>query len=229
MESKAKSELIEIFESRKSFYDLLAMFYREPLTQDQIDSIVEWDFDSMRTNDEIFNSGLNDMFRYLRKRNTGTRQALATDYTMAFTGAKTYMEKTSVPCASIYVDEEGTYFTDEWRRIKGIYKTECFRLRPEIRLPEDHLSFELEFLGLLSEEIIHDIDSGDSIEAKRKIELSLEFIDDCVLSWFDSFETMAGYIVETRFYRGVIRLTHGYLNMDREILGDVLNELNESS
>lgn len=222
MEPAMTMEEIEItLESDRSFFELLAVFYREPLTQEQIDAIVQWDFEGLKSGNPSFDAGLNDIFRYLRKRNTGTRQALATDYTMSFCGVKTYKEKTGVPVASLYVDEEGEFYTAERKKVSSIFRNEYLRLRQDIHLPEDHLAFELEFLAALCDQCLDCLHKGQHEEALRKLELSSSFVTDNILTWFDQFAAMCEYLVETRFYRGVLLLTKGFLEIYLETVEDI--------
>ena len=62
---------------------LSALFFKT-LTQEQIDALAQQDLSAFADLNEDFDRGLNDIVRYLRRRNTGTRQQLACDFTSAF-------------------------------------------------------------------------------------------------------------------------------------------------
>ena len=46
-----------------------------------------------------------------------------------------------------------------------------------------------------------------------------------MLSWFDDLTELALKIVTTRFYRGVLKITKGYLLVDLEAVGDLIAEI----
>ena len=50
-----------------------------------------------------------------------------------------------------------------------------------------------------------------------------------MLSWFDAFSQRAQLLLETRFYRGVLYLTRGFLTFTLDIAHDALEELEEGT
>ena len=217
--------VLETLSNRETFYSMLSMFYANTLTQEQIDSLAQIDYAALMTGHELLDEGFDDIRRYLRKRNTGTRQALATDYTGSFAGVKTYEERTAVPCGSLFLDPEGHYYTHQRGVVYGIYKQELFRLNSGVYLPEDHLSFELEFLGLMSKDCRQALEDGDLDLALHKLQVSRDFIEQNILSWFDDFQEIASKLIETRFYRGVMRVTKGWLQLDLQTCADLAEEI----
>lgn len=215
------SSVEEILTSREDFYNMLAMFYRNTLTVEQIDAIGALDFETLEFEEELLTKGFDDIRRYLRKRNTGTRQALATDYTAAFIGTKAYAGKVAIPCASLFMTEESMYYGATHHQAYSVYKQECVRVDKSLSLPSDHLTFELEFLALMSVECREALAAGDMETAMHKLEVSKGFIQEHILSWFDVFNEVAEFIIDTRFYRGVLRITKGYLLLDLTTIAEL--------
>ena len=89
-EAVVTEDMIAALKGRAAFYDLLAAIYFRPLTAEQIDNIAEMDWSEYADVDELFADGVNDITRYLRKRNSGTRQALAVEFTSAFAGTSSW-------------------------------------------------------------------------------------------------------------------------------------------
>lgn len=221
----SSASVLDSLASRKRFYDMLAVFYRNSLSQEQIDIMAELDFASFDTDEPLLEQGFDDIRRYLRKRNTGTRQALATDYTSAFAGVKTIEEKTAIPCASLFLSGIKHFYAEQRGIVLNIYKKELVRLSEGVNLPEDHLAFELEFLGIMSENCLEALQADDVQTAIRKLDVSKDFIENHILNWFEKFESVANEIIETRFYRGVIRITKGYLLFDLKTIEDLRDVL----
>ena len=64
-----------------------------------------------------------------------------------------------------------------------------------------------EFLVVLSDRIIAALEAGDDAEALRQVRVSRAFLADHILSWFDTFQDLALLLLETRFYRGVLKIS----------------------
>jgi TorA maturation chaperone TorD len=92
-------------------------------------------------------------------------------------------------------------------------------------MPESHLSFELEFLSVLSAEISEHLKADELNEAIDKIDLSQLFIKEHILTWLPQLTDLATLMLKTRFYRGVLKITGGYLQLDLETLADMKSEI----
>lgn len=228
MERVSTGELVEVLRGRTQFYLMLAGLYYKPLTQEQIDHMAEQNFSGFDTDEELLDAGFNDIRRSLRKRHTGTRSILATEWTGIFGGAESYEGHYCVPEASLFLDDSG--LTYGWPRdeVSRVYREQCLRLEDNAGLPESHLSFELEFLAIMSEEIAQHLIAGETEDAVRKVELSQRFIEQHVLTWLSKLYELAMKMFRTRFYRGVMRVTLGYLQFELKMLGDIKVEVQEA-
>jgi TorA maturation chaperone TorD len=225
IDPESLEQLCDILKGRSEFYLTLAGFYFKPLTQEQIDHMAAQDFSVYVTNETPIDEGFNDIRRVLRKRNTGTRSLLATEWTSTFGGAEAYEGRYCVPNASVFLDKSG--LTYGWPRNKAyqFYSQQCLHLKENIGMPESHLSFELEFLSIMSAEISEHLQAGEIDEATRKIDLSQIFIKEHILTWLPQLNDLAEKMLKTRFYRGVLKITLGYLQLDLETLADIKSEV----
>lgn len=218
---------INALESRAAFLEFLAGFYFSPLTQGQVDALSKADFSACGQLNQKFDHGLEDMKKYLSKRNTGTRQELAVDFTGAFAGTSSFEGRVAVPYRSVFTSDEGLLMQEGCMEAYRTYKSEAVRKRKGMDWPEDHLSIMLQFLSLMSTKAADALRSGNREEAVRRIEISRQFAEFQLDDWTGEFFELAGKIVRTRFYRGVLEMTEGYLAFDRELLDDVLSEVGE--
>lgn len=224
--SAGRDEVRDALIDRAAFFRALAGYYFRPMTQDDIDGVdVSALLDAGAQGDGELAAGFDDMGRYLRKRNTGTREQLATDFTSAFGGAVTCHDRVAVPYASVFADEDGRLNTSQRGEVYKAYKEHAFKVSADASMPEDHLSFLLSFVALLSDEAVEALDSGDSPRAASLIEESGDFAQKHILSWYDSFAELANEIVGTRFYRGLLRATKGYLLLDATVVANMLETL----
>ena len=224
-EGDALSTMPAVLEGRAAFYEMLASLFYGPLSEEQIDAMARQDFSAYRGLNEDFDSGINDMARYLRKRNTGTRQELACDFTSSIGGTKSYAGKFAVPYESVFTSEEGLLCRDAFHEVLGTYRRACLRKKDGLNIPEDHISFQFQFLAILSRRAAAHLGNADVAGSVDDLAKSRSFLDEHVLNWFDDFRDRALLIVGTRFYRGVFALARGYLMFDRGLLDDCIEVL----
>ena len=219
-------ELVEVLKGRREFYLALAGFYFKPLTQEQIDMMAQTDYSGFGVEEPLLEEGFNDITRYLRKRNTGTRQMLAVDFTSSFGGAQTFKGNTAVPYASVYLSNEGLLSQRPRAEAFKVFKRNLLRVTDQ-NTPDDHLSFMLEFLSIMSDRAIEGIRGGHVEDARSCLKESYDFINNHILTWFDKFAESALFLIKARFYRGVLKVTKGYLLLDLQTIKDLLEEMEQ--
>ena len=201
----------EALDSCASFAETLAAFYFEPLRQDQIDALAERGLEAFRGLNEDFDRGINDITRCLRRRNTGTRQQLACDFTSAFVGTKTWEGKSAVPYESVFTSEDGLLCQGSYHDVVRAFRNEGLRKDDGLNIPDDHISYLLQFVAVLTRRAGEAVATGDSANARHDLDTARTFMSEHILSWFDEFNARACLLIETRFYRGVLSMTKGFL------------------
>lgn len=220
-------ELSSVLEARAAFYETLASLYFMPLKQDDVDNIANADFSAYVGINDEFDEGINDITRYLRKRNTGTRDELAVDFTGAFAGVRAYEGKVAVPYKSVFTNAEGLLCQGGYRDVFHAYKAECVKKREGLDWPDDHISFLCEFMALLSRRTIKALDEGDTVQALHELRASDDFLANNILSWFDAFSERASLVIKTRFYRGVLKVSKGFFVFDKETIVELMDAVRE--
>ena len=223
VDSLLTDELAAVLESRAMFYETLAALYFMPLKQEQIDSMAAADFSAYADLNEDFAAGVNDITRYLRKRNTGTRAEMAVDFTSTFAGTQQWEGKSAVPYKSVFTSKEGLLYQEGYRDVFRAFKSECVKKREGLDWPDDHLSFMCEFMALLSRRTATALTAGNAAEALRELQVSRDFLDQNILSWYDQLAERALLLLKTRFYKGVLKITKGFFTLDRETLDDLID------
>jgi TorA maturation chaperone TorD len=220
-----KETITSVLAGRNDSYRMLSRLYLSPLSEQDIDGLIATDFAAVAgalEDSGLLSKGFEDMGRALAKRHTGTRQQLATDFTMCFDGVEAVEGQVAVPYASVFLSEKALLNQEPRHEVYRLFRSESIGLKSGVNLPEDHLSFELEFLAVLSERTKKALDAGDTDELIRNLELSRDFINGYILTWFFLLRDRALKILKTRFYRGVLEATEGYLELDRTIIKDLL-------
>jgi TorA maturation chaperone TorD len=229
-EAVVTEDMIAALKGRAAFYDLLAAIYFRPLTAEQIDNIAEMDWSEYADVNELFADGVNDITRYLRKRNSGTRQALAVDFTSAFAGTSSWKGRYAVPYESVHTSEEGLMMQDARDNVLHTYQQWGLRVPDEFDLPEDHITLEFDLMACLAdrtratleadEDAASRTEEGDVCSASELIAAQRAFLDEH-LSWVPAFCGDVEKHARTAFYYGIAGLTRQQLEADRETLRSI--------
>lgn len=219
--------LVPYMESRTGFYRMLHKMYRWPLTQDELDALDGEQFRQMaeELDEGLMKEGFNDLYRALRRRNTGTRQVLSADFTKVFLGTATYEGFSAQPYASLFVGNAHQLMGSECNAVSKLYRKSAVKLSEGIDLPEDHLAFECEYLAILNVRATDRLREGDSVGAIELLESQLSFIREHVFNWLPRFYALASKLIDTRFYRGVLRITKGFFREEEEAIPVLMDDI----
>ena len=221
-------EVASLQKDRASFYRMLASLFYRPLTQEEIDSMASSNLSSFESVEGVegtlMGEGIHEINRSLKRKNTGTRQELAADFTSVFGGIGTWNNQCAAPYKSVFTSEEGLLYQEGYREVFAEYKRHCVRLREGVDLPDDHLSFICEFMALMADRAATAMESGKQDEAASLLFDSCSFLREHILSWFPRLYARANHIAETHFYRGVLKLARGYFENDLKTLECLLAE-----
>ncbi|MBR2789183.1 MAG: molecular chaperone TorD family protein [Eggerthellaceae bacterium] len=218
--------LNEVFDNRTNSYRLFSRLFLKPLSAEEVEALAGMELEKTTADmpEGLLAQGMNDMGRGLHRRHTGTQRLLSTDWTMVFDGVRSYDGNVATPYASIFAGsitgENAILFQEPRAHDLKVYRAEGILADPDLHLPEDHLSFELSFMADTSERMAAAVAAGNVAEALRLIDVSEDFRANHILSWYPQFFDLAMKMVETRFYRGVLRATFGFLQLDGGTLAE---------
>lgn len=221
------SQLVEVNRGRAGFYRMLAQLYFKELTAEQVKHLAGMDFSGMSGDDETIAEGYADIRRYLRHANGGTRQELACDYAHTFLAAGNYETFAATPYESVFTSEMGLLMQEARDEV---YKTFCSQhIQPDesLHLPEDHISFEFEFVATMLDRINDAILDGAFGHACELAQVVSDFHRDHRLNWIDDLCDSVDDVAQTRFYKGVGKVTRGFVHADTEVVADEIDALRE--
>lgn len=221
------SQLIEVNAGRAAYYRMLGELYFRELTQEQVDHLAGMDFAGMAGDDALIAEGYDDMRRYLRHANSGTRQALACDYAHTFLAAGNYETFAATPYESVFTSELGLMMQDARDEVYKMYCAQHIQPQADLHMPEDHLAFEFEFLATVIERTNAALLADDLDRACALAETVASFHRLHQLNWVDDLCDAVLDVAETRFYRGVAKVTRGFVHMETDVITDELDALQE--
>ena len=221
-------ELQALNTGRAAFYRSLASYFFTELTQSQIEFVASQDFAGMGGDDPLITEGFEDMRRYLHKLNTGTRQSLAVDYAHTFLAAGNYQTFAATPYESVFTSESGLLMQEARDEVYKMYCEEHIQPNEDLQTPEDHLSFEFEFMATLLERMNDALARGDWEQALRYANTTKRFSDEHQLNWIDDLCDTIMEVAQTRFYRGLSKVTRGFVHLEHEVIADEISLIEEA-
>lgn len=103
-------------------------------------------------------------------------------------------------------------------RVKGLTKLET------LDVPEDHIALELEYMEQLCNETQQALARRDWLTVSVCLKEQLGFLVHHLLKWVPAFCADIEKYAETEFYKAVAKITNGYLDLERTILEDMIEE-----
>lgn len=117
---------------------------------------------------------------------------------------------------SVYTSDEGLMMQDARDAVVAQYRACGFALDKSTALPEDHVSFELEFMALLCEREAACEQALDAAELGRVRAREKRFLEDHILVWVPDFCHDLHAKARCGLYRGIAQALLQFLAFERE-------------
>lgn len=209
-------------DGRAAFYRFLARLFFQELSQEQIEQLASLNGEGMGLSQSM-TDGVRELSRALQPVSSGARQRLAADYAHVFLSAGTYKEKRAVPFESVFTSPDGLLMQDARDEVYAAFLREGLAAPKEELsfVPEDHIAYELEFMGNMAERVAAAARGGDAVESSRLAGVSSDFLENHLLNWIDDFADAVQRCSGTEFYPALVRLARAFLREDAATLGEM--------
>lgn len=198
-----------------NMYRFLARLYMLEIDEELFAKLKELTFPTGNMNERM-GRGYERISNYLKScnmdnhnvdnRNVDYIEELAVDYAATFLAAGVAEGLAAFPYASVYTSRKNLIGQESCVSVAKAYAEAGVEISDDIpRVPEDHISLELEFMASL-------IDQGDTDKAKL-------FFNDCIWNWGPLFALDVEKYATTDFYKGLGDLTYGFFHMEKERIG----------
>jgi TorA maturation chaperone TorD len=228
----AEKTQFAVAQARRSVYEMLSAYYLELPDPRMVNNIFDPDFDRrLSTLASVFETGemkegLGLISKFISScKNQSQEEILrriAIDRTRLFRGIS---EKYSPPppYESFYREQ----------RLCGETRAEVCRFYSKVgvTLPEertespDYLGIEIDFMRLLCESEEEAWLNKQPEKALEFLRASVDFLKDHLLKWVPSFLDKMYEMADLDFYRGLAKLTSGFLKYDGHLIGEKLKEM----
>jgi len=154
---------------------------------------------------------LNELFR--RNSITAIQQEAIRDFTGLFRGVK----KSFPPPAYESAYTEGRTFGSSTCDVSGYYRNMHLEVIKNLRYePQDHVSFELEFMSILCEQEALARETNERPELERIIEIEEKFLSNHLLNWFPDLCKKVSEHDSFGFYTHLTLMIQEWLKLDSE-------------
>lgn len=217
-----KSEERTLLTNRENLYRFLSRIYITEVDQSLLESLKFMDFP-----DTCFNAELSDGFRmleeYLENCGNDPLDDLAVDYAKVFLGAGIAEGTAAFPYESVYTSKKRIMMQDARDEVVAIYATKGLETDDKMMdLPEDHIAVELEFMAFLCRETQFAQDVQNDSVVLSRLKEQRDFLHSHLLNWVPAFCLDVEKNANTGFYKGIGKITMGYLNLDGLILQSLI-------
>lgn len=193
--------------ARKNMYGFLSYLYLFEVDTDRLTALKQMSFPTECHNEDM-QEGYQEIAEYLSKRevNQDTLDELAVDYARIFLSAGVAQGKAAFPYESVYTSKQHLIMQEAGSSAAALYVEKGLQPRTDMyRVPEDHLGLLLEFMGCLCE------DDKDKQE---------DFLKNHLGNWVPAFVQDVCKYASTDFYKGIAKITKGFLTMEKEYLAE---------
>lgn len=213
-----QEELRQLMMQRAFFYTLLARLFQAEATPDMLDQMPRRQAD-LHDADADFVAGLALLHASLAERNEEAAAGIAADFKAIFHGSVRGLPV--YPFESAYVEGPEGESRDARQGVQAHYEAAGLSVLFRSPLPADHVSVELTFmaqLGLRAAEGLRAYDDAELFDALQRQQV---FLVQHPLRWLPAFCQDVARLAQHDFYKGIARLTVGFLHADEELMGEL--------
>ena len=222
------SELIELTRGRAATYSFLSSLFRLEVDEDMLATLKAMPFPAHTGNADA-DEGNRLICAYLSTCDSRVLTELAVDYVRTFIGAGNDGYSAAYPFESVYTSPKRLMMQDARDEVLAVYRAFGLDKRESWKEGEDHISCEFEFMQVLCERIAAALEEGDEAEAVRLLTAQRNFLEDHLCAWFPMMYLDMQRFPRTDFYRGLGKLTNGFLANERQLLDELLEGDDEAA
>lgn len=225
-EEPTTDELLEFFGANQDTYTFLSRMFFKELNQEAIDELAaaEWPQDTGNAN---LDTGYNKLRRYFKFSAGDRRTQLAVEYARIFLAAGVFssQKRSAVPYESVYTSVEHTMMGDTRDDLINWFIQDGFKVNPDLHEPEDHLSFEYEYLASMNAKAAALAEAGDVRGLRKNLKRQMEFSQKHILNWLPTLRETAESYATSTFYMGMLYVAQGALEQANATAQNLLDRL----
>ena len=206
-------DYLESAENRQNFYGLLACIYRKEADALLLEGMKGLAF-AGEDAESLFGRGACELDAYLGGLQPNARTDLAVDYARVFLGAGIATSEAAYPYESVYTSEDHLVMQEAHDAMGALLRSSGLACKGSPNEPADHIALELDYMAHLVGQGLCAAEAGNGEAVSSSVASQLAFLREHLLNWVPSFAHDVERYAETGFYRGIGKMTLGFLEMD---------------
>lgn len=209
----------ELLRQRALTYSLLSKLYLKEVDENLLELLKSIDYSCFNDDTEL-DKGFKMLGESVSKTTPLTLLSLARDYARSFFGAGLAKNSGAYPYESVYTSKDHILMQDARDEVLGSYRQESVARRQEFSEPEDHIAFELEFMGLLCTKAEEALTNNDIAEAVKYMEKQKQFFKNHLNVWVPTFCDDLEKLAQEPFYKAAAIITKAFMGEEEEVLNE---------
>lgn len=222
MSHDQEMHVIDILRSRMATYRFLSRLFRVEVDGELYDTLSGMRFPT-NTGNSLVDEGYSLICGYLSQADETVLTELAVDYVRAFIGSGNDGFSAAYPFESVYTSPKRLMMQEARDEVLVLYHAAGLGKRESWKEGEDHIALELEFEQILIERSIEACEADDEGCYVGLMLSQRNFLQDHLLAWYPMMAHDLESFPKTDFYRGLGKLTLGFLRNDLEFLNEALD------
>lgn len=202
-------------EYKATAYGLLARIFRKEVDREFYDALAALVADDATANDSSpFSQGLVQMQSYFVDPGLNPLKDLAVDYARVIIGAGVSDGSAAYPYESVYTSPDHLVMQQARDDVMAVYRQWGLGRILETVEPEDHITFELEFMMFLAQKGAQAAANKDAEGLAQAQEAQAQFLSDHLLRWTPAFCADVERYSKTAFYKAAALMTKEFLESE---------------
>ena len=217
-----KEEWMAFTKARASMYRFLGGIYLLEVDEKQLNALKKVHFpevDGMEDSDMDLREGYQILSEYVRDLKAEDLDDLAADYAKVFLAAGDAAGHAAFPYESVYVDKKHQVGGSTAMKMKALYLERGFEPDPSMyRTMDDNIGLILQYMAILCDEVMETAAADDPAKGKELLTEQRKFVKKHMTNWVFSFTSDIMKFSDTDFYRGIAKITNGFIKKETEYL-----------
>jgi TorA maturation chaperone TorD len=232
----SKNELAKLLKDRETIYSFLGRMCEKEIDEKLLDNLLACkeilkDNSIVKSDSSDVKNGFEELHSYLavlsgeREKLSKAVLELAVDYADLFLGVGHFRNKgEGIPHPSESTYLGGYLYGDVVEKIFEAYLEEGLVKSPDFNEPEDHIALELYFMAHLCRKANTCLESGTYQDLLKCLKTQKAFLDEHLLKWAPRLAEDIIRYANTIFYRAVGKIMKGFLKIEEENVGRLVEQ-----
>lgn len=225
-------DYFKLIKYRESMYRLFSSIYIEEISREMLDKLIALRLPKIRKPEQNwqmdFNAGYELLENYLKGFKDDSEEEiamkleyLAADYAKIFLAAGEADGKAAFPYESVYVGNDSEFGGSIQENLKALYASKGLRMKEDMfKIMEDHVGLEFNYMAELLAAQAEAVKEEDEEASAKLLKEQVSFFRAHIMNWITSFTNDIYKYADRDFYRGVARMTSGYIGFEQAVLKD---------